>query len=88
LKEVFGNEEHFRGYYLPDLIVRRRSQLQGRPPRLVLLGYAFIQDHTRQMHAFLDDCSIPHQYDLKKWDRHTWESGWFPEAVRLLMIEN
>lgn len=88
LKEVFGNEENFRGYYLPDLIDQRKLMLKGEGPRLVLMGYAVIEDHTQQMHAFLNGRQIPHKYDLRKWDRHTWESGWFPEAVRLLMQEN
>ena len=89
LKEVFGNEENFKGYYLPELIVRRKSVLiKGRRPRLVLMGYAFIRDHTQQMHAFLNEQHIPHQYDFRKWDRHTWESGWFLQAVHHLMQEN
>ena len=87
LREVFGTDENFRGYALPGLLLKRRAQLVGQSPRLVLMGYALVEDHTRDMHALLDQWGIPHQYDLRKWPRHTWESGWFPEAVRLLMKE-
>lgn len=85
LEDIYGTDENFKKYFVPQLFAERASVLRDQPPRIILLGYADLRNHLSQAHALLDKMGIPHIYDVKVKRRHNWQSGWFNPAVRYLM---
>jgi hypothetical protein len=68
-------------------LVREKSNVLGDRKRLIMLGFSgFRQDHE-QMHSLLDELSISHEFRDGPERNHDWHSGWVPEAVDLLMVE-
>jgi hypothetical protein len=85
LVDVFGTEENFKQYSLPLLLRQRVTLLQGKPPRLILMGYGILKDHIEEAHVLMQSLNIPHIYDNSIKREHKWQSGWLPEAVKYLM---
>jgi hypothetical protein len=84
MNEVFGTRENFEEYRITNLLERRAAILQWER-RLILLGYGNFRDHHEQAHALMVNQKVPHVYRDGPKREHTWESGWVPEAVRLLL---
>jgi S-formylglutathione hydrolase FrmB len=81
---IFGTQENFEKYRLTDLL-RANSQLLHASNRLVLAGYGNFRSEHQQMHAFLTELKIAHDYRDGPQRKHDWHSGWVPEAVQLLL---
>ena len=86
LEEIFENEDNFKEYFLPDLLKQKRNIFVNKEPRFILTGYAFIEDHTKDMHAFMRTLNIPHIYHIQKRSTHTWDSGWLSQALNYLIV--
>ena len=50
-----------------------------------MLGWGNFRDQHERAHALMVDLKIPHVYRDGPKREHTWEGGWIPEAVRLLL---
>ncbi len=85
LEEIYGTDENFKKYFVPDLFAQRAAILRGKSPRIILLGYADLLNHLAQAHALLNKMGIPHIYDVQVRRHHNWQSGWFSPAVKYLM---
>lgn len=81
---IFGTQENFERYRITRLLRRRAPELRGKPPCLILTGYGNFRDQHIAAHKLMTELEIPHEYRDGPGRKHTWESGWLPEAVALL----
>ena len=84
--DIFGSQENFEKYRITKLLERRADDLRG-DERLILLGYGNFRDHHQQAHALMERLGIPHAYRDGPERQHDWHSGWVPEAVELLFLD-
>jgi len=84
---IFGTQENFDEYRIDWLLREKAAVLKKGPPRLILLGYGNFKDQTERAHALMSSLAVPHVFASNVPRRHDWHSGWFAEAVRLLMQE-
>jgi arylsulfatase A-like enzyme len=82
--EVFATQENFEKYCVPKLL-QRHAKTFADEKRLILLGKGFLQGQHQQAHALMDKLKIAHEYREGTQRNHTWDSGWIPEAVELLL---
>lgn len=82
---VFATQENFERYKITALLEQKAALLKAGPPRLALLGYGNFREQTEQAHARMLALGIPHVYENAAKRKHDWHSGWFADAVRLLM---
>lgn len=82
--EVFGTQEIFEKYRIPDLLRKGRDSL-GLGKRLILTGYGNFRKEHEQVHSVMDELKIPHEYRDGPQRKHDWHSGWVAEAVELLV---
>lgn len=84
---VFGSNKNFReNFYLPNLLRQKADLLKAQPARLILMGYGICEDQVKATHQLMALLKIPHIYDNAIKRVHQWQSGWFPEAVRHLVL--
>ncbi len=81
---VFGTQQNFEKYSVPRLLQETSPKLGGEK-RLILLGKGFLQKQHVQAHALMDKLKIAHEFHEGTERKHTWDSGWVPEAVALLL---
>lgn len=81
---IFGTAENFEGYHIETLLSEHAAELDGRP-RLVHLGYGNFRGDHAGIESRLVELRIPHIYQDGPLRAHHWNSGWLPEAVRLLV---
>jgi arylsulfatase A-like enzyme len=82
--EVFATQENFEKYCVPKLLQEHAKTFAGEK-RLILLGKGFLHGQHQQAHALMDKLNIAHEYREGTQRKHTWDSGWVPEAVELLL---
>ena len=82
--EVFSTQENFEKYCVPKLL-QKHAKTFADVKRLILLGKGFLQGQHQQAHALMDKLKIAHEYREGTQRKHTWDSGWVPEAVELLL---
>lgn len=85
---IVGTTQNFiDNYEILNLLSTRGSALKGQPPRIFLLGYATtygaFRDH-QVVDARMTALGIPHVYDPGVLRSHVWNSGWMPDAARML----
>ncbi len=85
-KDIFGTDEQFADYSIPELLRTRGKQL-GDKPRLMVTGWDKFKPDTDQVQALLGELEIPHEHRDGPRVKHEWPSGWVPEAVELLLAE-
>lgn len=83
-KEVFDTQANFENYSVPVLLRKQGTKL-GKEERLILLGEGFLNKNHEQLHALLNELDIPHIYRQGTERRHSWDSGWIPEAGKILL---
>lgn len=83
-EEVFGSNENFKDYYLPNLLKDKAEQFREGPIRFILMGYGFCKTDMEKSHLLMQSLGIPHIYDNIRGRKHQWQSGWFPEAAKYL----
>ncbi len=81
---IFGTPENFAKYQLTKLVADRAKTL-GDELRLIHLGYDNFREHHHRFERLLLEHSVPHVFQDGPKRRHHWESGWFEEAVRLVV---
>ena len=84
--DIFATQENFEKYRVTTLLQRRATELRS-GKRLILLGYEGFRDDHKMAHALMTDLKIPHDYQDGPRREHTWESGWVPEATKLLLTD-
>ncbi len=82
--QVFATQENFEQYCVPKLL-HKHAKTFAEEKRLILLGKGFLQGQHQQAHALMDKLKIAHEYREGTQRKHTWDSGWVPEAVELLL---
>lgn len=85
---IVGTTKNFTdNYQISNLLATRGAALKGQPPRIFLLGYATtygtFRDH-QVIDARMTALGIPHVYDPGVLRSHVWNSGWMPDAARML----
>ena len=81
---IFGTQENFEAYCVASLLRQHAKQL-GSETRFVLTGIGNFRQQHEDIHALLNELHIPHAYRSTPLRKHTWGSGWVPEAVELLL---
>ena len=87
MKEIFGSQENFENYQISKLLAARASTFHDNQ-HLILLGIGNFRDHHVGAHQLMDQLNISHEYQDGPSRKHVWESGWMPEAVKLLLAEH
>ena len=83
---VFGTQRNFESYRIPDLLGAKASEV-CKGTRLLLLGTGNFSEHHVRAHGILVELKIPHEYRDGPSRKHHWQSGWMPEAVKMLLSE-
>lgn len=83
----WGSAKNFEANRLSSLITQHGKRL-GPKARL----FYFSTEGKRaiggvEIHRLLVEKQIPHRYVMEPHRKHTWDSGWIPEAIEFLMSE-
>lgn len=81
---IFGTRENFEAYQVTKLLGQRAPELRDRE-RLILLGSSNFREQHEATHEMLLGLRIPHVYVDGPLRKHTWESGWVPDAAARLL---
>ena len=84
MADIFGTQENFSKYQISTLLEKQAAHFQH-GKRLILLGYGSFRKQHEDLHALMERLKIDHEYQDGPERKHIWESGWLPEAVRLLL---
>jgi hypothetical protein len=87
VQDFWGSAENFERYRLSNLVKIHGSKLG---PETRLLYYVPVGNRAlggARFHQFLVEKNIPHRYVFEPRRRHSWESGWMPEAVAFLFSD-
>jgi len=81
----WGSAENFERYRLSNLIKTHGADL-GAEARLLYYSPAGVRAMGgARFHQLMVEAEIPHRYVFEPARRHSWESGWIPEAVAFLL---
>ena len=83
---IFGTQGNFEKYQITSLL-KRRADILKKSNRLVLTGYGGFRTHHKQAHRLMQELGIRCEYRDGPKRKHHWNSGWLPEAVRLLIAK-
>lgn len=86
--EIYGTQENFTKYSIPELLTKNATLLQGQPARIAIMGHSMFRPHTERGHKLADDLRIPHYFDNSVNRPHNWGSGWLAPLVEVLMAED
>ncbi len=86
---IVGTQQNFsQNYQITSLLNTRGLSLKNQPPRIFLYGYATtygtFYDH-QAVAAQMTQLGIPHVYDPGVLRSHVWNSGWMPNAAKMLL---
>ena len=91
MADIYGDQNNFDKYCIPQLLRKQTDLLRGKPPRLALFGYCMFGGpnplygpHIEEAHALMGNLGIPHIYDDSACRDHRWDSGWLEPAVAAL----
>ena len=84
MADIFGTQENFEKYRISALLEHYAAQQPG-PVRLMHFGYGNFREHHASAHRLMDELKITHQYRDGPQREHSWQSGWLPEAVQMLV---
>lgn len=83
---IVGTRENFEKHRVASLFQQQAGKLQ-KDKRLALVGYASFQKHHQAIHDLMERLKIPHEYRDERKPKHTWDGGWFEEAVKFLVTD-
>lgn len=83
MPEIFGSQENFERYRIPQLLVKPDESLKQRS-RLALSGYNLFREHQVGLHELMISVKVPHDYEEGSKRAHRWDSGWLPDAMSKL----
>lgn len=81
---IYGTQENFEKYRIPDLLEKRAAEL-GKEKRLALIGISNFDKHHQAIHDLMDKLKISHEYRADKKPKHHWDAGWVNGAVEWLV---
>jgi hypothetical protein len=82
--EIFATQENFDHYEVSKLLDKQANLLhQGK--RLILIGYGNFRSEHQEAHTLMLKLGIDHVYVDGPERKHTWGSGWVPQAVQALL---
>jgi hypothetical protein len=81
---IFGTQENFEKYRIPDLLDKRSTELR-KVIRLALIGHSNFGKHHQAIHELMEKLKIPHEYRDEKKAKHHWNAGWVSDAVEWLV---
>jgi len=84
---IFATQENFERYQISALLKNRADPL-GRSPRLILMGHDAFKAQHEAVHRLMDTLKLRHHYREGPHRDHSWNSGWLPEAVELLVSDS
>ncbi len=87
LRKIFGTDTNYASYYIPELLQKNAGLFAERSHQLVLMGHSYLKKDIEQLHQFMNKFGIAHVYDNATKRKHRWDSGWLPEAVKILLKE-
>lgn len=79
--DIFGTEENFQQYAIPNLLVERAALLKGEGPRIMFLAKPKGGHAMEGIHRQLVEMAIPHVYEYTEDLEHRWDSGWVKRAT-------
>lgn len=87
---IYGSDENFKGYAIPDLLRSRSAELtqSDAPVRLFHAGFGNFQAEHESIEQLLQSLKIPHSYRAGPQLQHHWSSGWLRAMVDELTAEN
>ena len=80
---IFGTEEQFKNYQITELLRQRAAEFSAEP-RLIHLGYGNFREHHTGLEQLMNELNVSTVYQHCPQRKHAWDSGWLPEAMRLL----
>ena len=83
---IFGSQENFEKYRITTLLTKQSPILQKKQ-RLILTGHGGFKPQHDAAHALMVGLKIKHAYREGPKREHSWNSGWLPEAVELLLAK-
>lgn len=83
--DIFGTQENFEQYRITNLLQNSAANLRQKPIRLILLGHSFFGQDDIQIDQLMNSFSIPHYWDHGSTLKHSWDSGWMENAVKIMM---
>jgi S-formylglutathione hydrolase FrmB len=86
--DVFGTDEHFEQYAIPELIKRHGEMFKGGPPRILLMPKRDGDHPMGGVHRQMLARDIPHVYEFTEKIEHRWDSGWIPRAAEMVLEES
>jgi len=81
---IFGTQKQFEEYQVTRLLEKQAAQFRS-GDRIFLLGYGNFRVQMQQAHDYMARLKISHIYVDGPKRSHDWNSGWVPEAVRMLL---
>jgi S-formylglutathione hydrolase FrmB len=82
---IVGTMENFRQNYWLSKLFKEKAGEFGGPVRLFHLGYDNFRDQHEAAEKLLTELKIAHQYRDGPKRKHSWNSGWLPDAVEMLV---
>jgi len=82
--EIFATQENFERYRITSLLKQRAKDLQT-GSRLIHLGYGNFREQHLTVESLLEELHISRVFRDGPQRPHAWDSGWLPEAVKLLV---
>jgi hypothetical protein len=81
---IFGSRENFEKYRVESLLKKNAGRL-GSSKRLALLGHFvnFRKQHEKAR-SWMNSLKIQHHWHKGQRWKHSWESGWLPQAIELI----
>ncbi len=88
IETLFGSLANFEKYRLSNLLKERGTEL-GEETRLFYYNCEGKRGPGgAEIHRIMVELEIPHLYWYEPHRKHSWESGWIPDAVKFLVNEN
>jgi hypothetical protein len=91
MADIYGDQNNFDKYCIPQLLRKRADLFRGKPPRFALFGYCMFGGpnpvngpHVEEAHALMEHLGIRHIYDDSTCRDHRWDSGWLEPAITAL----
>jgi hypothetical protein len=81
---IYGTQENFEKYRIPDLLEKRAADL-GKEKRFALIAVCNFEQHHQAIHERMEKLKIPHEYRTDKKPKHHWDAGWLGDALAWLV---
>jgi len=84
MEGIFATQENFERYQISALLETQADKIRDQR-RLIHLGYDNFRDHHLAIERRMNELRVPHVFRDGPKRPHSWNSGWMPDAVRLLV---